>query len=126
MEIKGRVTHILPEQSGEGRNGTWRKQEYVIEIPGTYPKSVCFDIWGANIDAFAIKQGEEINVSFDLESREYNGRWFTNVKAWKISRDQQAPAQNASSGPPPKTESWPTPADEISSGGSNDFDDLPF
>lgn len=124
MEIKGKVTHVLPEQSGEGRNGTWRKAGYVLELPGTYPKSVCFDVWGPNIDAFAVKQGEEVTASIDIESREYNGKWFTNVKAWKVSREEAAPTAGVS-GPPPQS-SWPTPEDEVKVPKSEEFDDLPF
>lgn len=126
MEIKGKVTHVLPEQTGEGRNGTWRKAGYVVEIPGQYPKSVCFDVWGPNIDAFAIKEGEEVIASIDLESREYNGKWFTNVKAWKVAREQAQPTAGVSGPPPAADSSWPKPSDDVSSGDSQDFDDLPF
>lgn len=123
MELKGRITHVLPEQSGEGRNGTWRKKEYVIEMPGTYPKSVCFEVWGNNIDAFNIQQSDEIIASLDLESREYNGRWYTNVKVWKVVKDQ--PSVSGSSAPAQGDSSWPSPDDEISST-TEEFDDLPF
>jgi hypothetical protein len=123
MELKGKITHVLPEQSGEGRNGTWRKKEYVIEMPGTYPKSVCFEVWGNNIDAFSIQQGDEVTASIDLESREYNGRWYTNVKVWKISKE----TSNAASPPAPANgdSSWPSPDDDVSSS-TEEFDDLPF
>lgn len=124
MELKGRITHVLPEQSGEGRNGPWRKKEYVIEMPGNFPKSVCFEIWGNNIDAFNIQQGEEITASIDLESREYNGRWYTNVKAWRVTREQAASSAPVSA-PPKVDSSWPSPDDEISTP-SEEFDDLPF
>lgn len=126
MEIKGKVTHVLPEQSGEGRNGTWRKQSYVVEMPGTYPKSVCFDIWGNNIDAFGIKMDEELTVSIDIESREYNGKWFTNVKAWKVERAQPPAAGVTGAAPSNDPSSWPTPADEVKTSDDQSFDDLPF
>ena len=87
MEIKGKIVELLPEKSGESANGTWRKQEYILETDSQYPKKVYFMAWGEKIDQFAIKRGEELVVSVDLESREYNGRWYTDVKAWKISRD---------------------------------------
>jgi hypothetical protein len=88
MELKGKIIQKMPLATGEGKNGTWKKQEYVIEIPnGNYaPKKVCFSIWGDKIDQFAIHEQEELSVSFDLESREYNGRWYTDVRAWKVSR----------------------------------------
>ena len=87
MEINGKIIELLPEKSGESSNGTWRKQEYILETDAQYPKKVCFMAWGDKIDQFAIKQGEDLVVSVDLESREYNGRWYTDVKAWKVSRD---------------------------------------
>ena len=87
MEITGKIVELLPEKSGESTNGTWRKQEYILETDNQYPKKVCFLAWGEKIDQFAIKQGESLMVSVDLESREYNGRWYTDVKAWKVSRD---------------------------------------
>lgn len=86
MEINGKIIEILPEKSGASANGTWRKQEYVLETDGQYPKKICFMAWGEKIDQFEIKQDESLIVSIDLESREYSGRWYTDVKAWKVSR----------------------------------------
>ena len=86
MEINGKIIELLPEQSGESAKGPWRKQEYILETEGQYPKKVCFMAWSDKIDEFAIKERESLVVSVDLESREYNGRWYTDVKAWKVSR----------------------------------------
>ena len=86
MEINGKIIELLPEKSGQSANGAWRKQEYILETNSQYPKKVCIMAWGDKIDQFAIKQGESLVVSVDLESREYNGRWYTDVKAWKVSR----------------------------------------
>jgi hypothetical protein len=86
MEINGKIIELLEEKSGESANGTWRKQEYILETESQYPKKVCFMAWSDKIDEFAIKKGESITVSIDLESREYNGRWYTDVKAWKVTR----------------------------------------
>lgn len=84
LELIGKITQVLPEKSGTSARGPWRKQEYVIEIPGEYPKQVCFMVWGDKIDQFGIQQGQELTVHFDLESREYQGRWYTDVKAWRV------------------------------------------
>ena len=86
MEINGKIIQLLPEVSGESAKGPWRKQEYIIETDGQYPKKVCFMAWSDKIDEFAIKEGENLAVSIDIESREYNGRWYTDVKAWKVTR----------------------------------------
>ena len=87
VEIKGKIIEILPEKSGQSANGEWRKQEYVLETGSNYPKKICFMAWGNKIVEFNLKQGETVEVSVDLESREYNGRWYTDVKAWKVSKD---------------------------------------
>ena len=86
MEINGKIIELLPEQSGESANGAWRKQQYILETDSQYPKKICFMIWSDKIDELAIKQGENLVVSVDIESREYNGRWYTDVKAWKAAR----------------------------------------
>ncbi len=86
MEVNGKIIELLPEKSGESAKGTWRKQEYIIETDNQYPKKICFMVWSDKIDEFAIKEGENLVVSIDLESREYNGRWYTDVKAWKVTR----------------------------------------
>lgn len=88
MEISGRITQILNKQTGEGKNGTWEKQEYVLEYgsDSRYPKKVCFNLWGDKIGQFNLQMGEEITLSFDLESREYNGRWYTDVKGWNVNK----------------------------------------
>ncbi len=86
MEINGRIIALLPEKSGQSDRGPWRKQEYVLETDGQYPKKICFMVWSDKIDELAIKEGENLVVSIDIESREYNGRWYTDVKAWQVTR----------------------------------------
>ena len=100
MEIKGKVIQLLDLQSGEGKNGTWRKQEYILEtIDSKYPKKVCVAVWGDKIDQFALQQGDNVVASIEVESREFNGRWYTNVQAWRVQKEQdgginqEAPAQ---------------------------------
>ncbi|MDG2257857.1 MAG: DUF3127 domain-containing protein [Paracoccaceae bacterium] len=90
MEIFGKIVQLLPEKSGTTANGEWRKREYVLETGAQYPKKICFMVWGDKIDQFSIQQGENLKVSIDLESREYNDRWYTDVKAWKVSRDESS------------------------------------
>ncbi len=114
VELNGKIINALPEKSGTSARGPWRKQEYVIEIPGEYPKQVCFMVWGDKIDQFSITEGESLTVHFDLESREYNGRWYTDVKAWRVDRADAAHAQDA---PPPVQEEAPPPSFN---------DDIPF
>ncbi|MDA9612772.1 DUF3127 domain-containing protein [Paracoccaceae bacterium] len=88
LEIKGKIIEILPEKSGQSANGEWRKQKYILETDTSYPKKICFMAWGDKIGEFNLQQGENVEVSVDLESRGYNGRWYTDVKAWKVSKDE--------------------------------------
>ncbi|MDR1172783.1 MAG: DUF3127 domain-containing protein [Bacteroidales bacterium] len=95
MEIKGRLVKVLPVQTGQGKNGEWKKQEFVIELEGTYPRKVCISAWGDKVDVASLVEGTMLNVSFDIESREYNGKWYTNLTAWKVE------AAGESQAPPP-------------------------
>lgn len=123
MEIKGKVIQLLNIETGEGKNGVWRKMPFVIELPGSYPKKVCIDVWGDKIEAYNLQIDEEVTVSIDIESREYNGRWYTNIKAWNVKREQaQTQAANSSNAEPPEMPKPPTESEppEIQE------DDLPF
>ena len=84
LEITGKIVKILPEQSGAGKNGTWTKQEFVIETTEQYPKKICCSAWGDKVSIKNFSMGDSIKVSFNLESREYNERWYTDIRAWKI------------------------------------------
>jgi len=86
MNIKGKIIQVMDEQNGESAKGPWRKKEYILETEGEYPKQVCFMAWNDKIDAFAINEGDVTDVSFNLKSREYNGRWYTDVEAWKVTK----------------------------------------
>lgn len=106
LEISGSVIQILPIESGEGRTGQkWKKQYFVIEyMDGNYPKKVSIMLWGDKTDALnSIQVGSNVKVSFNVESREFNGRWYTDIKAWRVeslgnSMGSSAPAETAPSG----------------------------
>lgn len=115
LKVTGRVVEVLAEQSGESKNGTWRKRDFVIETQDNYPKKICMVQWGDEIDNSAVAVGDQITASIDIASREYNGRWYTDIKAWKVEKDG-ASAQPASPGDSDLPE--PGPLD--------DDDDLPF
>lgn len=128
MEIQGKVKKILPLQSGESSRGGWKKQEFVLETTGQYPKQVCIALWGDKIEQSNIQEGEDITASINIESREFNERWYTDVKAWKIQKGMvasnntssapQAPA-SSNTPPPPSAADMPAQSDEME-------DDLPF
>ena len=141
MDLTGRVIAVLPANSGvSARTGNpWMSQEYVIEVPGQYPRKCLFRIFGEDrIKQFNIQMGEDITVSFDIDAHEYQGRWFNEIRAYNVTRGvapvpggpmadapagatpfppQQAAAPNDSTSPFP-------PAQEPAGEGS--ADDLPF
>ena len=99
MDISGKIIQFLQLQTGQGKNGTWKKQEFILETGDQYPKKVCIAVWGDKIDMGSFKTGDLVDVSFDVESREYNGRWYTDVKAWKMGKKGSggaAPDSNSS------------------------------
>jgi len=123
MEIIGRVAQLLPLVTGQGKNGEWRKQEFIIEIAdGQFPKKICFSLWGDKIQQAGLALNETVKVFFDIESREYNARWFTEAKAWKVEKQ----GAGASSGSPTHTSSPQVPNDAPSFNAAPVEDDLPF
>jgi len=125
MEITGKLAEILPEQSGTSARGEWKKQEFIIETLDQFPKKVCIVNWGDKVDLSSINQNEEITVHVNVESREFKGRWYTDVKAWKIDKKtSEAPG----SPPPPSPEDEPAPTGNEWGDDGNDSpaDDLPF
>lgn len=83
MQIKGKITHILPIQSGTSKKGDWQKRDIVIETDGEYPKKVSVSIWNKLLD-IPIKEGIEVTAEIDINAKEYNGKWYNEVKAWKL------------------------------------------
>lgn len=86
LEINGTLVKVMPEVSGTSKSGSaWRKQEFVIETPDQFPKKVCFSMWGDKVnDLRQYTTGDQLKVSFNLESRDYNDRWYTEARAWRI------------------------------------------
>ncbi len=101
MEIRGRIVQVLPLASGVSRTGNnWRKQEYILETFDQYPRKVLFNFFNNTIDQYPLQVGEDIILSFDLESRSFVGRdgverWSTDVRGWKV---EKADAQMAAPG----------------------------
>mgnify|MGYP003399518581 FL=1 len=95
MEIQGKIIVVLPERSGVSQRGNqWRSISYVLETQEQYPKKLAFDVTNDKIDQLNIQLGEILTVQFDINAREYNGRWFNSVNAWNVIRQtEQAPAQ---------------------------------
>ena len=137
MELTGRIISVLQPRSGVSQRtgNSWMTQEYVMEIPGQYPRHMVFNIFGEDrIKQFNIQMNEDVTVQFDIDAREFNGRWYNDIRAYNSVRGaapvvaapeagatpvpplQAAPAANANIAPFP-------PAQEPTEGST---DDLPF
>jgi hypothetical protein len=84
MQFTAKLIQLLPIQTGTGKNGEWKKQEIILETEGQYPKKVCCSVWGDKISDKQLQIGNLLKIDFDIESREYNSKWYTDVKAFKI------------------------------------------
>lgn len=92
MEIRGKIFTVLEERSGtSARTGNnWRCAQYVLETIEQYPKKMLFEVFGEDkIQSMDIKVGEELIVFFDVDAREYNGKWYNQIRAWKVEREQK-------------------------------------
>lgn len=123
MEITGKIILALPEISGTSKAGNaWKKREYVLETQEQYPKKVHFDFFGERADQYPLSVGDIVKLSFDIESREYNGRWFTSIRGWKADKvDANVIGLEQAPTPPPTVSDI---APDAIVGDEND--DLPF
>ncbi|MDR1866446.1 MAG: DUF3127 domain-containing protein [Bacteroidales bacterium] len=124
MEIKGKLVRKLPLQTGQGRNGEWKRQDIILELEGSFPRKVCISVWNDKANVAALSEGDVLTASVDIESREFNDKWYTSVTAWKIDvagENQPLPDTTASSSPAAPTETYQPDASA-----ENQPDDLPF
>jgi hypothetical protein len=84
MQLTAKITQLLPLQTGMGKSGQWRKQDIIVETDGQYPKNICISIWGDKINENQLQIGNSLTISYELESREYNNKWYTDVRASKL------------------------------------------
>lgn len=134
MELIGKIIEECPIQEGTSRSGNpWKKRMYIVETQESYPKKVALTVFGSDRVAAteaAVKLGDTVRVSFDLESREYNGRWYTDAMAWRIEPATAQPAapapQQAYSQPQTYGEGAPVPPPPAAPAAANSEDDLPF
>lgn len=143
MEVVGKIIQVLPAQEGVGRNGNpWKVQPYVLETLDQYPRKVHFEVFGEDrIKMNPCEIDQLVTVSFDIESREFNGRWYTSIRAWKIQQGDMtqaagaapvsaatpmpaAPAQEAPSAAP--VDPAQAPVDPFDASAGDGTSDLPF
>ena len=137
MDLTGKVIAIMEARGGvSARTGnSWMTQEYVLEVPGQYPRKMLFNIFGEDrIKQFNIQAGEEVTVQFDIDAREFNGRWYNDIRAYNIIRGQAAqavPQATSMANPfPPQQNGAPQAASPFppvqEPTGDSPADDLPF
>ena len=132
LEIEGTLSQKLPVQSGSSARGPWTKQEFILEYPdGNFTAKACFLAWGQEKvqDLGKYQVGDKVKVSFNLKSREYNGRWYNDLQIWKIA-PAGAPAQPAPQAQPaqqaPAFPQAPAPTLEDMPADTDAGEDLPF
>lgn len=137
MEVEGKIIQKLPLQSGTSKAGTaWSKQIYVLEtIRDTYPKKIAFDFFGDRVNQYPLEVGDEVRLSFDIESREYQGRWYTDIRGWKAEKmDPNAAPAPAPAPAAPQYDQAPMPDNSVAANepapapdlSQQPEDDLPF
>ncbi len=129
MELQGKVIAVLPARSGVSARGEWKSQSFVIETHDSFPRKMVFDVFGEErLTRFNIQLGQEVNVSFDIDAHEYNGRWFNHIRAFDVrlvdpNTVSAAPAAQAAPAAPQQPANAPFPPQPKQ---SNSDDDLPF
>ena len=138
LELEGTLRQKLPVQSGQSARGNWAKQEFILEFPdGNFTSQACFTAWGqdkvAELDKY--QAGDRIKVSFNLKSREYNGRWYNDLQIWRLSPAGDGTSAGAAAPSYPDRTGYSAPGqpayeapaptlDDMPAGGPED--DLPF
>lgn len=129
LELEGKIIRKLNVQSGVSARGNWSKQEFIIEYQeGNFPSQACFNVWGEDkvkdLERFQI--GDSVKVSFNISSREYNGRWYTDLRAWRLDSSGEAASAAAPAQAPAQPAAQPAQTQAPQAADSQDDDDLPF
>lgn len=131
MELTGKIIHEFNERGGvSNRTGNeWKAKSYVLEVPGEFPRKLVFDVFGADrLQMFNIQVGETLTVYFDIDAHEYNGRWFNDIRAFRVDRGQAAPQPSPMAAPmagaPVQAQTAPLAAPPFEAPSATD--DLPF
>ncbi len=125
MEISGKIIKKLDAVTGNSARGEWKKQEFIIETEDKYPKQVCISAWAEKVDELTkFNIEDKVKLSLNAESREYNGRWYTDLRFWKIEMIGATTSNTSNnSGPAPAA---PVVEDFSNFDSNQESDDLPF
>lgn len=124
LELEGRIVQKMAVQSGQSARGAWARQDFVVEYQdGNFPTSVCFSAWGQDkvqeLDKYQV--GDSVKVSFNVKGREYNGRWYNDLRVWRIAPAGTAPA----AAPAPAAPAYAAPAAPDFSAPAPTVEDMP-
>lgn len=126
MEITGRIIQKLGLQEGTSAKGGWKKQDFIVETTEKFPKKVCVSAWTEKVDDLnRYNINDEVKLSVNLESREYNGKWYTDVRFWKIEAANASNSGSTNSDPNKVTQAPPV-FEDMGSSNNESNDDLPF
>lgn len=128
LELEGTIRQKVGVQSGTSARGAWAKQEFILDFPdGNFTSQACFTAWGQDkvqeLDKYQV--GDTVKVSFNLKSREYNGRWYNDLQIWRISPAGAAQAAPAPAVPVSEAPSYPQAPAPVSEAPAHGLDDMP-
>lgn len=129
MEFTGKIIAILQPKGGVAKStgNEWKAQEFVIENHDQYPRKMCFEVFGADkIAQFNIQMGEELTVSFDIDARQWQDRWFNSIRAWKVEKVERVAAGAPMGAAPMPDVAFPPTAAPVDFTSTDEKDDLPF
>jgi hypothetical protein len=125
FETKGKIVKILEPQTGTSKNGEWKKQDFIVETAEAYPKKICFSIWNDKMSLLdGVEVGDEVRVMFNVASREYNNKWYSDITAYQLDNMSKKEYDSHISSPPNKQETNSLNLDVLAA--SEDNEDLPF
>lgn len=124
LQLTAKVIQVLPEQGGtSARGNAWSKQEFIVETQEDYPKKVCLSTWGDKVDRRHLQEGNVLTISFNVESREFNGRWYTELRVWRLEMAGNTSAPRTERPAAPPSNAAPEPDPFVSESAD---DELPF
>lgn len=130
MEITGKIIAALEPRGGVSQRtgNNWKMQEFVIETLEQYPRKCMFNVFGEDrLNEMKIQVGEVLTVSFDIDAREYNGRWYNDIRAWRVVRGGGATEMAVVGATPAEPATIPAPSSLTPAEPAGDSaDDLPF
>ncbi len=122
MEFEGVVYKIMPATKGTSARGEWQRQEVIFELPQEFSRKICVIFFNKESDVARLREGMTCTVSVNIESREYNGKWYTDVRAWRVQpKQEEATTAPAMPEMPPFGEEPP-----FATSSATEVDDLPF